>query len=56
VLSAELVSGEYIVRSKQFTDDYRLALAVHCGDRAVTFYQGITPTMVRGAEMGGSAA
>ena len=45
-----LMSWEYIVGSRQVTDAYLLALAVHHNGRLVTFDHAITRRVVPGAE------
>jgi toxin-antitoxin system PIN domain toxin len=50
LLAPGLVSWEYIVGSRQVTDAYLLALAVHHGGRLVTFDHAIARRVVPGAE------
>jgi uncharacterized protein len=50
LLSPGLVSWEYIVGSRQVTDAYLLALAVHHDGRLVTFDHAIARRVVPGAE------
>jgi toxin-antitoxin system PIN domain toxin len=50
LLSPSLVNWEYIVGSRQVTDAYLLALAVHHGGRLVTFDHAIARRVVPGAE------
>lgn len=50
LLSPGLVSWEYIVGSRQVTDAYLLALAVHHGGRLVTFDHAIARRVVSGTE------
>lgn len=50
LLSPGLVNWEYIVGSRQVTDAYLLALAVHHNGRLVTFDQAIARRVVSGAE------
>jgi hypothetical protein len=49
LLSGSLVSWEYIIGSRQVTDAYLLALAVHHGGRLVTFDHGISRRVVPAA-------
>jgi toxin-antitoxin system PIN domain toxin len=50
LLAPGLVSWEYIVGSRQVTDAYLLALAVHHEGRLVTFDHAIARRVVPGAE------
>ena len=50
LLTPDLVNWEYIVGSRQVTDAYLLALAVHHGGRLITFDQAIAQRVVVGAE------
>jgi toxin-antitoxin system PIN domain toxin len=50
LLSPGLVNWEYIVGSRQVTDAYLLALAVHHEGRLVTFDHAIARRVVPGAE------
>ena len=50
LLSPGRVSWEYIVGSRQVTDAYLLALAVHHGGRLVTFDHAIARRVVPGTE------
>jgi uncharacterized protein len=50
LLSPGLVGWEYIVGSRQVTDAYLLALAVHHDGRLVTFDHAIARRVVPGAE------
>jgi uncharacterized protein len=50
LLAPGLVNWEYIVGSRQVTDAYLLALAVHHGGRLVTFEHAIARRVVPGAE------
>jgi toxin-antitoxin system PIN domain toxin len=50
LLAPGCVNWEYIVGSRQVTDAYLLALAVHHGGRLVTFDHAIARRVVPGAE------
>jgi predicted nucleic acid-binding protein len=50
LLSPGLVSCEYIMGSRQVTDAYLMALAVHHDGRLVTFDHAIARRVVPGAE------
>ena len=50
LLAPGFVNWEYIVGSRQVTDAYLLALAVHHGGRLVTFDHAIARRVVPGAE------
>ena len=50
LLAPGLVNWEYIVGSRQVTDAYLLALAVHHGGRLVTFDHGFARGVVPGAQ------
>ena len=50
LLAPGCVNWEYIVGSRQVTDAYLLALAVHHGGRLATFDHAITRRVVPGAE------
>jgi uncharacterized protein len=50
LLSEGLLKWEYLVGSRQVSDAYLLALAIHHGGRLVTFGPAVTPGVVRGAE------
>jgi hypothetical protein len=50
LLAPHLVAWEYIVGSRQVTDAYLLALAVHHGGRLVTFDHAIARRVVHSAE------
>ncbi len=49
VLSPALLDWKHILGSRQLTDAYLLALAVHNGGQFVTMDRGITPRAVAGA-------
>ena len=49
LLEPRRLAWEHVLGSRQVTDAYLLALAVHCGGRLVTFDRGISVAAVPGA-------